>query len=109
MKIITKEIERKFERQGYTGEKKPEDIKIICKLFGGGACSWYLYEKEDEDIYMAFVTLGDHMMAECGRVSMSELLKLKFPPFGLPIERDRYFGDHTLKEVMDIVKAGKHI
>jgi len=109
MKILTKEIENEFKKQGYTGDKKPEDVKIILKLFGGGACSWYLYEHIEDDIYMAYVNLGDLIYAECGTVSLNELMSIKFPPFGLGIERDMYFGEHTLKEVIDIVKDGGNI
>ena len=109
MQLITKEIEKAFERQGYTGDKMPEDIQIVCKLFNPvGSGTWYLYEKEDEDIYMCFANLGDPMMAECGRVSLGELKSLRLP-MGLSIERDRHFGKHTLREVMDTIKSGRHI
>jgi len=111
MKIITKPIEKAFEKQGDTSQKEMKDIKIIMKLFGGGAFTWYLYEKLDEDTYMAFVNLGDAQCAECGTVSMSELLALRFPPFRLPIERDMHFEpmSRTLKDVYDTVKSGGHV
>jgi len=111
MKIITKPIEKAFETQGATGHLEMSEIKIVMKLFGGGACTWYIYEKLDEDIYMAFVTLGDPEMAEMGTVSMSELLSIKFPPFGLGIERDMHFEplSMTLEEVYNKVKAGGHV
>jgi hypothetical protein len=111
MKIITKEIERAFEKQGDTSEMSMDKIKIVMKLFNpAGAGTWYIYEKLDEDIYMAFVNLGDPMMAEIGTVSMQELTNLRLP-FGLKIERDRYFEplSMTLKEVYDKVKAGQHV
>jgi len=111
MKLITKEIEKAFTKQGDTSQKSMSEIKIVMKLFGGGAFTWYLYEKIDEDTYMAFVNLGDPMCAECGYVSMSELEAIKFPPFGLPIERDMYFKplSRTLKDVYDTVKSGGHV
>lgn len=111
MKIITKEIEKAFAKQGYTGNKKSEDIKIVMKLFNPcGAGTWYLYEKEDEDIYWCFANLGDPMCAECGTVSMSELMSVRLP-FGLKIERDMHFKplSKSLKDVMDIVKSGGHV
>ena len=55
------------------------EIKIVMKLFGGGAFTWYIYEKLDDDTYMAFVNLGDPEMSECGYVSMSEIESVKFP------------------------------
>lgn len=111
MKIITKEIEAAFAKQGYTGNKSAKDIKIVMKLFNPtGAGTWYLYEKEDEDIYMAFVNLGDRDCAECGRVSMSELLAFR-GRFGLKIERDMHFKplSISLQEVIDKIKSGGHV
>jgi Protein of unknown function (DUF2958) len=109
MKLITKEIEQEFIKQGHTSQKSAKDIKIILKLFGGGSASWYLYEKEDDDTYIGFVNLGDAEMSECGRVSLSELKNIRFQ-FGLGIERDMYFGfNHTLKDVMETVQSGGHV
>jgi len=111
MKIITKAIEAAFAKQGKTGNKSMADIKIVLKLFGGGACSWYLYEKINEDTYMAFVNLGDPEMSECGTVSMQEILSLKFPPFGLGVERDMHFDplSRTLEDVINTVQSGGHV
>jgi hypothetical protein len=111
MKIITKEIEQAFQKQGDTSQMSAKDIKIVLKLFGGGAFTWYLYEKIDDDTYMAFVNLGDPEMSECGYVSMSEIMSIKFPPFGLGIERDMYFKplSRTLEDVMNTVKSGGHV
>jgi len=111
MKIITKEIEQAFQKQGNTSQKSAKDIKIVLKLFGGGACSWYLYEKINEDTYMAFVNLGDPEMSECGYVSLSEILAIRFKPFGLGVERDMYFKplSRTLEDVMQTVQSGGHV
>lgn len=111
MKIITKKIEQAFEKQGYTGDKEAKDIKVIMKLFNPmGAQTWYIYEKETEDIYWAFVNLGDPVMAECGRISMSEIMSIQLP-LGLTIERDMYFEpfSKTLEEVQNIIKSGGHV
>lgn len=81
------------------------------KLFNPcGAGTWYIYEKIDDDIYMCFANLGDPTFAECGSVSLSELMSLRLP-FGLKIERDMYFKplSMTLKEVMDKVESGVHV
>jgi hypothetical protein len=111
MQIITKEIEAAFAKQGKTGSKSMKEIKIVLKLFNpAGAQTWYLYEKLDEDVYMCFANLGDSEMAECGTVSMSELMSLRLP-FGLKIERDRFFKplSMTLEEVWNTVKKGGHV
>jgi hypothetical protein len=111
MKLITKKIEEAFAKQGDCSQKSMKDIKIVLKLFGGGAFTWYIYEKLDDDIYMAFVNLGDPEMAEIGTVSMTELESVKFPPFNLGIERDMYFEplSMTLEDVYNKVKAGQHV
>jgi hypothetical protein len=111
MKIFTAPILNAFAKQGYTGDKEMKDIKIVMKLFNpSGAGTWYVYEKEDDDIYWAFVNLGDPINAECGTISMSELLAYR-GRFGLGIERDMSFEplSISLAEVINIVKSGKHI
>lgn len=110
MKLLTKEVLDGFKKQGDTSQMQPKDIKIIVKFFGGGACSWYCYEYDPKErIYWCFANLGDPQMAECGTLSQDELESIKFPPFGLGVERDMYFGDHTLQEVIDKVEKGEHI
>ena len=111
MKIITKEVLNAFAKQGKTGNKSAKDIKIVLKLFNPtGAGTWYLYEKEDEDIYWGFVNLGDIDCAECGTVSMNELMSLRLP-FGLHIERDMSFKplSMSLEEVRNIIESGGHV
>jgi len=111
MKILTKEILNAFAKQGKTGNKSAKDIKIVMKLFNPtGAGTWYLYEKEDEDVYWCFANLGDIDCAECGTVSMNELMNFR-GQFGLHIERDISYKplSMSLQEVMDIVQSGGHV
>lgn len=110
MQLITKEIEKAFEKQGSTHDKPSGEIKIVCKLFHPiGAGTWYLYEKLNDDVYMCFANLGVPMFAELGTVSLSELKSIKY--MGLGIERDRFFKplSKTLEEVVNIVKSGGHV
>lgn len=111
MKIITKAIEKAFEKQGDTSRKSMQDIKIVMKLFNPvGAGTWYIYEHIEDDIYMCFANLGDPVCAELGTVSLDELMSIKLP-FGLSIERDMHFDplSRTLQDVYDTVKAGGHV
>jgi len=111
MKIITKAIEKAFAKQRNTSNMETKDIKIVFKMFNPtGAGTWYLYDKINEDIYMAFVNLGDIEMAECGTVSMSELTSYR-GRMGLGIERDMHFTplSMSLKDVIDKVKSGGHV
>jgi len=110
MKLLTKEILKQFEKQGDTSEKSIDEITVIAKFFGGSAYTWYLYEYNAEyGEFMAFVNLGCHINAELGRVSFDELQQLRFPPFNLPIERDRSFKPMPLRNIMNKVKAGGHV
>jgi hypothetical protein len=111
MKILTKAIENAFKKQGDTSKLSMDKIKIVMKLFNPcGAGTWYLYEHIENDIYWCFANLGDPMFAECGTVSLNELMSIKLR-FGLKIERDMHFEpfSKTLKEVYDIVKRGGHV
>jgi hypothetical protein len=97
MKLITREIELKLKKNMALpeGERVP-----VLKFFGGGACTWLISEKEG-DILFGLCDLGLGC-AELGYVSLSELESLKFPPFGLGVERDSWFEpDKTLSEYAD--------
>ena len=106
MKILTKQIEQAFEKQGATGDMELSDIKVLMKIFNpSGGQTWWLYERLDDDIFMAFVNLGDPEMAECGTVSLSELKSIRVKPYGLKLERDLYWNQKTtLQQVIEQVK-----
>jgi hypothetical protein len=94
MKLLTKDIEKKLA----ANVKKPEAERTpVLKLFGGAACTWLISEK-DGDILFGLCDLG-FGCPELGSVSLSELEGLKFPPFGLGVERDLCFSsEKTLIE-----------
>ncbi len=56
--------------------------------------------KEIQEIMLfGYVTgLGSN---EWGYVSFNELSSFKSKPFNLGVERDRYYGKHTVKEVLE--------
>ena len=94
MKLITKEIEKKIEKYPlYSQDGKGDDAVVICKFFGGSCWSWYALEGNklpNGDIEFFGYVVGDYD-AELGYFTLSELKSVKFPPFGLGIERDMYF------------------
>jgi len=109
MKLLTKAIEKAFEKQGDTSEKTSAEIKVICKLFNPtGAGTWWLYERDsqDPDIFWAFCLLDTPMFAELGTISLKELESFK-GRMGLGIERDTSFdiGEKTVQQVMDEVQG----
>ena len=105
MKLITKEIEKEIEKKPlYFYEDNDVDVndaKIIVKFFGGGQWTWWAIEGEKlEDGDIRFFGLVQGFEKEFGYFTLRELEDLKFPPFGLGIERDMYFSNKTIKDVI---------
>ena len=103
MKLITKEIEKKLEKYPlYSQDGKGDDAVVICKFFGGSCWSWYATEgnkTEDGDIEFFGLIVNDYG-ATLGYFTLSELEDIKFPPFGLGIERDKWFSG-TIKDAKE--------
>ena len=104
MKLFTKEILRKMPKLYDTDGKPKNEVKVQAKLFNPcGAATWYITEySPEEKIAFGFSNLGDDQNAELGYISIEELENLRLP-YGLKIERDRYF-EATLEEVMTFKK-----
>lgn len=102
MLLLTKQIVKNFERQGRCDTKKPEDIKIIVKFFNPtGIGNWYATEWDPKTgLFFGFVSLFNDHNDELGSFSLAELEEYK-GAMGLGIERDMYFGDYTLKDIME--------
>ena len=97
MKLLTKEIRRKLPKLYVNENKKPEDTQVIVKFFDPcGSWTWYVTEFDGEDRFFGFVRGFE---CELGYFSLSELESVK-GPLGIGIERDRWFGKHTLAEVI---------
>ena len=105
MKLFTKEILAKLPPIGSTSEKKPEDVPIIVKLFNpSGAGTWWITEGDIENGELfGYAKIQE---GELGYISLKELQEFR-GRFGLGIERDRHYGNHTLKEVKDDVAAAQ--
>jgi hypothetical protein len=105
-KFLTAAICKAFDKQGDTSEKDVNEIKTVVKLFSpyaGG--TWWLYERIDEDTFMAFVNLGDPTCAELGTVSISELASMFLGGTVPVVERDRHYTPEVLEDVINRVKA----
>lgn len=105
MKLLTKDLRAKLIANGrlqepLRGTPQEIDFRPVVKLFNpSGAGTWLLTEidPDDEDIAFGLCDLGLGC-PEIGSVSLSELESVR-GPFGLGIERDRYFeADKTLLE-----------
>lgn len=106
MKLMTKELEKEFEKyplgsqDGLLGQ-----AKVIAKFFNPmGVGTWFITEaekQEDGDYEMfGYCHLGDDELAEFGYVMLSELQAIK-GPLGMGIERDLYLSkDCTVIEAL---------
>lgn len=98
MKLITKELEKIFEKYPIGSQDGlGGNAKVIAKFFNPvGAGTWLITEAEkteDGDYEMfGYCHLGDNEMAELGYVMLSQLEELKLP-FGLKVERDLYIPE----------------
>jgi len=103
MKLLTAEIIRKLQKHPFgSQEGKLDDAEVLVKFFGGGACTWLVTEGEQQEDgdweFFGKVTLGYEW--EWGYFTLSELEQMKFPPFGLGVERDMYLGGkHTVGQL----------
>ena len=104
MELFTKEIEQKLADNASVEESTR---RPVLKLFGGGACTWLISERIDDDTLFGLCDLGMGY-PELGYVSQSELEELTFPPLGLPVEREIHFQPKkTLSEyAKDAREAG---
>jgi len=102
MELLTKELLKKFKKQGYTGNKDAKDIKVIAKFFNPtGAGTWYAVEyHEKARLFYGFVSISNDYNDELGYFSLDELKSFR-GPFGIGIERDLHFGDYTLQDILD--------
>ena len=99
MQLMTKELEKTFPSIYANEEKEPKDILIIAKFFCPWSnWTWYATEFDQESGQFFGYVRG--IENELGYFSLQELESVS-GPFGLGIERDLYFGDHTLAEAME--------
>lgn len=81
-----------------------ENVIPVVKYFGGSSFTWIFTEYDPEtDLFFGLCDMGEPELGYCSR---EELFSLKFPPFGLPLERDRFF--ETDKNILDFYKEYKN-
>ena len=107
MKLITKELEKIFEKYPIGSQDGlGGNAKVIAKFFNPvGVGTWLITEGnklENGDYGMfGYCHLGDDEMAELGYIMLSQLEELKLP-FGLHVERDMYMPkDCNLIQAME--------
>ena len=111
MKLMTRVIENKLIKNFKKNLEKngAVNFKPVVKFFGGGAYTWLITEYDPES--RMFFGLGDNGQGfpELGYISRDELEAMRFPPFGLPVERDRYTSFNFPLSIYaeDAMKAGR--
>lgn len=98
MKLMTAELEKQFPLLRVTDGFPPEDVKVIAKFFDPcGSWTWYATEYDPKERLFFGLVCGHE--SELGYFSLDELEAYK-GPLNLGIERDLYFGEKTLAQVM---------
>ncbi|MET3536704.1 DUF2958 domain-containing protein [Chryseobacterium limigenitum] len=97
MKLMTKELEKRFAEVG--DQSQSSNPLIIAKFFAPShSATWYATELDVENsICFGYVT--GLAFDEWGTFSITELESLQLP-FGLHVERDRFFKEIRFKELI---------
>jgi len=108
MKLITKELEKRFKEVGSQENTKLGEQIVIAKLFNPtGRGTWFLTEYDPETkIAFGFVSLFGDYNDEWGDFAVWELEEFK-GQFGLGIERDIFFTEKKAKEIELVAKSLK--
>lgn len=106
MKLITKEIQERLQKNYSKGSTMDQDV--VCKFFDpAGSWTWYAMNQDPKDPdYLWGIVKGFEL--EIGSFSLSELQSIK-GPFGLGIERDLHFTPRKAQEIWQDLKNGKHV
>ena len=93
MKLITKKIEKEFEKYPLYSQDGNREKHAICKFFNPyGIGTWIVYEAEKQGNDWLFFGLVELQEKELGYFTLSQLQSLK-TRWGTPmIERDLYFN-----------------
>lgn len=102
MKLLTKEITDKLPALYATDNIPTDQKKIICKFFTPTSnWTWFVTEgSKQENGDFLFFGLVQGFEDEWGYFSLNELQSVK-GPFGLGIERDKFFKPCTVAELKE--------
>lgn len=103
MKLITKEIEAKLLKHPMYSTDGKEEKEVLVKFFNPyGIGTWYVFEAEKKGNNWIFFGLVDLYEKELGYFTLRELESIKLP-FGLPIERDKYFDGYKYNSKTGVI------
>ncbi|HHT9136978.1 MAG TPA: DUF2958 domain-containing protein [Candidatus Wunengus sp. YC60] len=103
MQLLTKELLQKFAKIGRQEDSK--DPIVIAKFFNpAGAGTWYATEYDPSTReFFGYVSIFGDWNDEWGSFSLAELESYR-GPMGLGIERDRYFDEQPISQVVPKAK-----
>lgn len=103
MKLLTKELLRRFEQVGR--QEDSSNPLVIAKFFNPcGAGTWYATEYDPESReFFGYVSIFGDWNDEWGSFSLADLESYR-SQFGLGIERDLYFDEKRISEVVPKAK-----
>jgi hypothetical protein len=100
MPLLTDELRKRLPLIGAT--ESEEDPMVICKFFTPWTnWTWYVIEFDQADTFFGLV---DGHEVELGYFSLQEL-QTKQGPYGLRIERDRYFKPERLSVIRERIEG----
>lgn len=106
MKLLTKELLKKLPKlySQPAHENPEEEMVFYVKLFTPDSnWTWYIAEYDPENEIAWGYVCGHEK--EFGTIDIKELKEVR-GPFGLPVERDRWFDTIKEKELMAQIKEG---
>ncbi len=103
MQLLTKDLLQRFEKVG-----RQEDIAdpiVVAKFFNPtGAGTWYATEYDPASkMFFGYVSIFGDWNDEWGSFSLEELQQYS-GSFGIGIERDRYFDEQPISEIVPQAK-----
>jgi hypothetical protein len=99
MKLLTKDLLKRFLEVGSQQEER--DPIVVAKFFiPAGAGTWYATEYDEESrCFFGYVSIFGDWNDEWGYFSLAELEEYR-GPLGLRIERDMYFRERPISQVI---------
>lgn len=87
----------------YETENVPLADKLIWLHFFIGGSDWYIAEYDGEDLFWGYAILNDHVNAEWGYISFSELKEIKIDGWlEIDCELEEYWKVRKASEVKKI-------
>jgi hypothetical protein len=117
MKLLTKAIVNRLNKSPLYSTEKQNVVPVIVKFFTPSS-NWTWFAVEGEEVKDEFgVGTGDYEFfglvegheRELGYFRLSELQSIKCPPFGLGVERDKFFDHMVLDKINNTVRSASAI